>query len=77
MLEKASDASGVNYRHLDNKDRTVFNSARKFELDNLMELGAYRILSLEESRALQKAHGRKRSAAQIGGEVGANRRWES
>jgi hypothetical protein len=52
----ATDASGVTYRNLDDKDRVVFNSARKLELDNLFELGAYKLLTLEESRQFAREH---------------------
>ena len=51
----ATDASGVTYRNLQDKGRVVFDAARKLELDNLFELGAYKLLTREESRQFAQA----------------------
>ena len=48
MLQ-ASDASSVEYRNLGHKDRALFDKSRYTEVNNLLDLGAYRILSLGES----------------------------
>ena len=49
VMLQASDASSVEYRNLGHKDRTLFDKSRYTEVNNLLDLGAYRILSLGES----------------------------
>ena len=48
MLQ-ATDASSVEYRNLGHKDRTLFDTSRYTEVNNLLDLAAYQILSLGES----------------------------
>ena len=50
------DANSVDYNKLPAKDRLVFDTARKKEMDGLLNLGAYRILSVEESLRFRKEH---------------------
>ena len=47
MLQ-ATDASSVEYRNLGHKDRTLFDKSRYIEVNNLLDFGAYRIMSLDE-----------------------------
>jgi len=54
VMLASTDASGVEYRNLSPQDRKVFDASRKLELTNLFDLGAYRILSLEESRRFRR-----------------------
>ena len=52
VMLQTSDASSVEYRHLDQKGKKAFQQARKKEIQSLLDLGAYRLLSLEESLSL-------------------------
>ena len=54
VMLQAKDASNVEYRHLSPKDQRKFNDARHKEIKGLLDLGAYRILSLEESEAFRR-----------------------
>jgi len=47
MLAKTADT--IEYRHQNDKTKKIFDGSRKKELDGLLDLGAYRILSVEES----------------------------
>ena len=49
VMLQAKDASSGEYRSLDNASRKVFDKARHAEIQGLFNLGAYRLLSLEES----------------------------
>ena len=49
VMLQSTDASGVEYRNLTPKERKVFDQSRHTEMKNLFDLGAYRILSVEES----------------------------
>ena len=49
VMLQGADASSVEYRHLKPSDRKVFDASRNKEIVNLLDLGAYRILSLEDS----------------------------
>ena len=46
---QASEASNVEYRNLSPKDQKIFDAARYKEVKTLLDIGAYRILSLQES----------------------------
>jgi len=48
MLQ-TNDASSVDYKNLTPATQKLFNASRGKEIGNLLELGAYRILSLEDS----------------------------
>ena len=48
MLQ-TNDANSVDYRHLEPRDKKTFNQSRYTEIKNLLDLGAYRLLSVEES----------------------------
>ena len=49
VMIQSSGASSVDFKHLAEKDKNLFNASRSLEMENLLNLGAYRILSLEES----------------------------
>ena len=49
MLQKSDSGGGCEYRNLTPVDKKKFDAARNKEIMNLLDLGAYRILSLEES----------------------------
>ena len=48
MLQ-AKDASSVDYKNLSPKDKKIFDASRLVEMNGLFDLGAYELLSLEES----------------------------
>ena len=52
FLSTPADGS-VSYNNLSPKDRKTFAASRALELKNLFDLGAYRILSLEDSLAFR------------------------
>ena len=49
VMLQATDASSVDYRNLGTKDQALFNKSRGVEVNNLLDLGAYRIMSLDDS----------------------------
>ena len=51
-----NDLNSVEYSRLSPKDKCTFDAARKKEIDGLLDLKAYRILSLEESLAFRREH---------------------
>ena len=69
MLTSSGDASLVDYRHLDKKDRALFNGARKSELEGLFGLKAYELLSVEESEAFRKSTPEYISSEPLGREM--------
>ena len=48
MLQ-AKDASSVEYKSLSPKEKKIFDASRLVEMNGLFDLGAYELLSLEES----------------------------
>jgi len=56
VMLNVSDSGTVDYKNLDKKDRLLFDKARGTEIRNLLELGAYRILSVEESEKFRREH---------------------
>eukprot|EP00973_Karenia_brevis_P067317 9362015-Karenia_brevis.AAC.1 len=55
MLQ-AKDAWSVEYRHLSPSDQRIVNGARNKEAQGPFDLGAYRLLSLQESVAFRRDH---------------------
>eukprot|EP00973_Karenia_brevis_P023110 3182726-Karenia_brevis.AAC.1 len=55
MLQ-AKDASGMEYRNLSRVDHKRFDGARNKEMQGLLDLGAYRLMSLAESLAFRHDH---------------------
>ena len=55
MLQ-TNDASSVDFKKLTGRDRKLFNESRYTEINNLLKLGAYRILSIEESIKFRQEH---------------------
>eukprot|EP00973_Karenia_brevis_P041510 5743426-Karenia_brevis.AAC.1 len=53
---RAKDASSVDYRNLSRVDQKTFNGARNKEMNSLLDLGAYRLMSLAESLAFRRDH---------------------
>ena len=51
-----ADANSVDYNRLSAQDKPTFDAAREKEMDGLLELGAYRILSVEESLRFRREH---------------------
>ena len=51
---QTNDANGVEYRHLPLLHQKKFDAARWKEVNGLLDLKAYRILSLEESLQFQR-----------------------
>jgi len=49
VMLQSSDASSVDYKMLSPGQKKLFNKSRNKEIANLLQLGAYRILSVEES----------------------------
>ena len=49
VMLKTGDANTVEYKNLTPSQKTKFNVSRKKEIQNLLDLRAYRILSVEES----------------------------
>jgi hypothetical protein len=56
MLQTDKFAGNVEYRHLSYKKKQLFNGSRGKEVTNLLKLGAYRILSLEELLRLREQY---------------------
>ena len=50
------DQNSVEYFRLSPEDKRTFDVARKKEIEGLLDLKAYRILSLEESLAFRRDH---------------------
>eukprot|EP00973_Karenia_brevis_P035268 4864494-Karenia_brevis.AAC.1 len=55
MLQ-AKDASSVEYRNLSRGDQKTFDGARSKEMNDLLDLGAYRLMSLAESSTFRRDH---------------------
>eukprot|EP00973_Karenia_brevis_P050031 6945150-Karenia_brevis.AAC.1 len=55
MLQ-AKDASSVEYRILSRVDQKIFDGACNKETQGLLELGAYRLMSLAESLDFRRDH---------------------
>eukprot|EP00973_Karenia_brevis_P008961 1213447-Karenia_brevis.AAC.1 len=55
MLQ-AKDVSCVEYRKLSRVDQKTFDGARNKEMQGLLDLGAYRLMSLPESLAFRRDH---------------------
>ena len=53
MLASANAAGSVEYRNLNHKEQKCFDDARSLEVNNLLDLDAYELLSLEESIAFR------------------------
>ena len=53
---QTNDANSVVYAKISPKDQKIFDAARKKEVQGLLDLGAYRILSLEESLKFRERH---------------------
>jgi len=49
VMLQASDTGNVDYKLLSPKDKIKFQESRHTEVQNLFNLGAYRLMSLEES----------------------------
>ena len=49
VMKQVSDTSLVEYRNLIPTEKKVFDKSRGKEIRSLLDLGAYRIMSLEES----------------------------
>ena len=56
VWQATSDANSVEYRNLGQADKKTFDKARNKEVQGLLDLNAYRILSLEESLAFRDQH---------------------
>eukprot|EP00973_Karenia_brevis_P078876 10946849-Karenia_brevis.AAC.1 len=56
VMLQASDASSVEYLHLSPADKKIFHAARNKEIQGLIDLGAYRLMSLKESLAFRQNH---------------------
>jgi hypothetical protein len=55
MLQ-TNDPNAVEYHRLGFKDQKTFYDARALEIKNLLDLGAYRLMSLEESLKFREDH---------------------
>eukprot|EP00973_Karenia_brevis_P017630 2419626-Karenia_brevis.AAC.1 len=55
MLQ-AKDASNVEYRNLSQVDQKTFDDACNNEMKGLLDMGAYRLMSLVESLAFRRDH---------------------
>eukprot|EP00973_Karenia_brevis_P031103 4290309-Karenia_brevis.AAC.1 len=55
MLQ-AKDASSVEYRNLLRADQKIFDDARNKGMQGLLDLGAYKLMSCQESLAFRRDH---------------------
>eukprot|EP00973_Karenia_brevis_P053611 7449582-Karenia_brevis.AAC.1 len=55
MLQ-AKDASSVEYRNLSRADQKTSDDARNNQMQGLLDLGAYKLMSLQESLAVRGDH---------------------
>ena len=55
MLAKAADGT-IQYKSLSPNEQKQFDAARAKEMEALFELGAYRIMSVPESRDFRRKH---------------------
>eukprot|EP00973_Karenia_brevis_P007472 1010907-Karenia_brevis.AAC.1 len=56
VMLQAKDASSVEYRNLSRADQKVFDGVRNKDMKGLPDLGAYRLMSLQESMAFRRDH---------------------
>ena len=55
-LQSDRTPGNVEFRDLNPSDQTKFLESRRTEVQNLFDLGAYRLLSLEDSRRSRRDH---------------------
>ena len=56
VMLQAADDSSVEFRNLSPGDQKLFRESRLKEITNLLDLGAYRVMSVQESEAFRRDH---------------------
>ena len=76
VSKKGADGT-IEYWRLPTSEKKSFDAARWKEIDTLLNMGAYRLLSLEESLKFREKIPRIRTSIKIRGQMEGNRRQVS